>query len=85
MGQHNIRYATAEEEHLPPVRVMFKRGGGKCPTLHHGLPHAAFQRCLVTGRGVHAQFNQINSNREKWMAPHGLLVKLRGGGGGCPR
>jgi len=39
----------------------------------------------VTGRGVHAQFNQINSNREKWMAPHGLLVKLRGGGGGCPR
>jgi len=41
MGQHNIRYATAEEEHLPPVRVMFKKGGGAnvllfttdCPTL----------------------------------------------------
>jgi len=40
MGQHNIRYATAEEEHLPPVRVMFKKGGGNvllfttdCPTL----------------------------------------------------
>jgi len=38
MGQHNIRYATAEE-HLPPVRVMFRRGANvllfttDCPTL----------------------------------------------------